>query len=64
MKALKLMWPDGSITAYRVKAPIVAAQMIDLTEDELASYQPPIVGEVLADVQTIFQNEGHLTVRA
>lgn len=52
MKALKVMFNDGTIAAYRVVAPIAAAQMIEMTEEEFGTYDStlkPGIGALFQD---------------
>ena len=65
MKALKIMFNDGSIIAYRVlrhpaRGTVSAMQMIEMSEDEFAKYDE----HAKPDTQTLIQNSGHVTVRA
>lgn len=65
MKALKVMFNDGSIIAYRVlrdpaRGSVSAMQMIEMSEEDFAKYDE----HAKPDAQTLIQNTGHVTVRA
>lgn len=59
MKALKVMFTDGSVIAYMLIEPkVVAAQMIEMSDEDYATFDSP----EKPDAQRLFKNEGHLTV--
>lgn len=61
MRVLKVMFRDGRVIGYLARNPeIVAAQMIEMSDKEAAKL---LTDQDKPDVQTLFRNEGPLTVR-